>query len=151
MHKQIGAVADFHKKMDVSHAQDMRPDMLVSLVSIGRNMLITSSSLEPLVKGPDKRFLRSHLLIEELAELLISMGEGDQVGTLDAMADLLYVLLGAAITFDMPIVDAFDEVHRSNMTKEKQESDPSKDRVRVKGPNYVPPDIKGVLERWRKQ
>lgn len=149
MHREIEMVEAFHVKMDVSQKQRLQRDVVPSLVYTGRQLVDLSKSLEPLVKSPDKRFLRSHLLLEELGELLMAMGNGDEVETLDGMADLLYVLLGAAITMELPLPEAFDAVHHSNMTKEKQEDDPSKERVRVKGPNYLPPDIAGVLAAHR--
>ena len=86
--------------------------------------------------------LRSHLINEELAELMLACYDNDRVKQADAMADLLYVVLGTAVVLDLPLPQLFLEVHRSNMTK-----NPSGDpRVRVKGEGYVSPDIERVLK-----
>lgn len=92
---------------------------------------------------------RAHLMVEELSELMAAMREGDEVKALDALADLLYVVLGTADTFDLPVAAAFAEVHRSNMTKEAQADDPERARCRDKGPRYSPPDLEGVLREHR--
>lgn len=93
----------------------------------------------------DPRDLRAHLMLEELGEALNAMAERDRVLLADALADLLYVVYGTAVTFGIPLDAVFTEVHRSNMTKEPQPSDPDAARVRDKGPNYSPPDIGRVL------
>jgi hypothetical protein len=88
-------------------------------------------------------------MLEELGELLQAMSERDELNTLDSLADLLYVVIGTAVTLDLPAAEAFEEVHASNMTKEKQPADPGKDRVRSKGPNYRPPNLSCVLSQAR--
>lgn len=93
------------------------------------------------------RGLRAQLLVEEVGECLAALESGDEAELLDALADLLYVLLGTASTFDLPVAEAFLEVHRSNMTKAEQ-ADRSK-RILVKGPDYVPPDLARVLLEYR--
>lgn len=92
----------------------------------------------------DLRTLRIHLILDEVAELAQALGECDRVEVLDALADLEYVTKGCALTFDLPLEKAFDEVHRSNMTKKRR--DPKKDpRIRDKGEHYSPPDLATVL------
>ena len=90
--------------------------------------------------------LRSHLLKEELGELIEAMEAGDEVAALDGAADLLYVLIGTAVTFDWPLFEAFAEVHRSNMTKSV-----AQDRTHHpgKGKGYSPPNLKDLLERHK--
>lgn len=146
----LDCVRAFHEKMDVSHEQKFPTgESREALRQAGFKALRVSELLEEHVC--DGAFLRSHLHLEETAEGILALAKGDEVQYLDALADLLYVLLGTAVMYDLPIEEAFAEVHLSNMSKEKQEHDPSKERVRDKGPNYRPPDIAGVLKRYRER
>ena len=95
--------------------------------------------------------LRLHLELEELAEKFQALLDGDEVAFLDGAADQLYVQLGTAAIYDLPLQEAFDEVHRSNMTKEKQPDDPHAQRLRSKGPNYRAPNLRGILGLYRNQ
>ncbi|KAJ1631023.1 phosphoribosyl-ATP pyrophosphohydrolase-domain-containing protein [Pavlovales sp. CCMP2436] len=63
--------------------------------------------------------LRIDLLQEELNELKAAVEANDLVEVADALADLQYVLAGAVHEFGMgsTFAAAFDEVHRSNMSK----------------------------------
>src|SRR5262245_24245697 len=117
MRLELDSVAHFHKKMQVSAAQEMQQEVLQDLRTSAEGVLLTSKYLEQHVSDPDKRWLRAHLLLEEAAETVIAMAEGDEVKALDGLADLLYVLLGTAVTFRWPLEEAFAEVHVSNMTK----------------------------------
>jgi len=117
---------------------------------VAAQMSSCAEKMQEHVNDPtDPRGLRAHLEIEELTEFISAMYHGDEVGMLDALADRLYVLLGTAVQFDLPIWQAFVEVHMSNMTKKRQAHDPFGGRVRDKGPDYVPPDIVGVLQQYR--
>jgi hypothetical protein len=93
--------------------------------------------------------MRMHLCVEEPSEMMHAAAEGDEVLMIDAIGDSMYVLLGTGVTFDLPLSEAFDEIHRSNMTKQRQLSDPHGERIRNKGPGYRPPDISGVLKAHR--
>lgn len=99
-----------------------------------------------LAPGDDPRtdMVRLHLIAEEgVAELALALGERDRVKVTDALADLLYVTLGAANTWDVPLAEAFDEVHRSNMTKAVRR--PGDTRLRDKGDSYSPADLARVV------
>jgi len=92
--------------------------------------------------------LRSRLLNEEAREFEEAARGRDLVGMADALADMLYVILGTANVFGIDLEPIVREVHRSNMTK----SPPSGGRVKpVKGPDWSPPDIRGELlkQGWR--
>jgi hypothetical protein len=108
-----------------------------------------AACLEEYKRTKDPRFMRAHLHLEELDELHDAMSAADEVLVLDALADLMYVVVGTAVTFDLPLPEAFTAVHESNMTKEAQEDDPDRDRVRIKGPGYKAPDLAGVLRDYR--
>ncbi len=59
------------------------------------------------------------ILQEEVYELDLAMTEEDLTESLDAITDCLYILFGISFELGLHnvIEQAFDEVHRSNMTK----------------------------------
>ncbi len=90
--------------------------------------------------------LRINLLAEELEELKEALTDGDMVEVLDALTDLQYVLDGAYLSFGLHHVKqaAFDEVHRSNMSKLGADGKPVRresDGKVLKGPDYFKPDL----------
>lgn len=90
--------------------------------------------------------LRINLLAEELEELQEALAAGDVVEVLDALTDLQYVLDGAYLSFGLQHVKdaAFDEVHRSNMSKLGADGKPVRresDGKVLKGPDYFKPDL----------
>lgn len=90
---------------------------------------------------------RYKLIKEELDELEEALLQGDAMKTFDALLDLQYVLDGTFIQLGfMRYKQAgFEEVHRSNMTKdfpEKLENVPHKI---TKGKSYSPPDLEAVI------
>jgi predicted HAD superfamily Cof-like phosphohydrolase len=95
------------------------------------------------------RQLRLRLISEELDELRAALEADDLVGTADAIADLLYVVYGAAVTFGIPIDEVFAEVHRANLAKLDASSDPvERDDGKVLKPHgWTPPEIEPILAR----
>jgi len=89
---------------------------------------------------PETRFVRARLILEEATELIIGMQEKNRKEIIDGIADLLYVVYGAAILFDIDADTAMDRVHRSNMTKGQ---DTGHGKL-LKGPGWVPPDFSGL-------
>ncbi len=92
------------------------------------------------------RLLRINLLAEEVDELKEALDNADPVEVLDALIDIQYVLDGAFLSFGMQSVKqaAFDEVHRSNMSKLGADGKPIRresDGKVMKGPNYFKPDM----------
>ncbi len=99
--------------------------------------------------------LRINLLAEELDELKEALDQGDLVETLDALIDLQYVLDGAFLSFGMQDVksDAFNEVHRSNMSKLGADGKPIRresDGKVLKGPDYFKPDMAQFITKKEK-
>ena len=145
-------VADFHEKLDVSQPARLsecnHTETTKNLEAIGGELVELSQVFLPSIRA-DARALRAHLIIEELGETLIAMAAKDEASVLDGLADLSYVTDGTAVTHDLPLAEAFIEVHRSNMTKTKQEDDVHSDRVREKGDAYVPPNIQGIIDEYR--
>lgn len=146
MQKQMNQVAEFHLHRDIAHADKMPVDRLPTLINVGQAVCDMAHDLEARVKQ-DPRYLRAHLILEEAGELVKAMAVGDLEETLDGLADLSYVTVGTAVQFELPLAEAFEEVHSSNMTKSGGgQSDP---RVRNKGEGYVPPNIAALLEGYR--
>ena len=97
--------------------------------------------------GMDVAALRVDLIDEELNELREATGKQDLVGIADALTDLLYVVYGAGHAYGINLDDCFAEVHRSNMSKLDDESQPiyREDGKVLKVPNYIPPDLGQII------
>ena len=105
-----------------------------------------------LYQKKDLRGSRCLKLLEELGELMLAMAQRDEVETLDALADMDYLVKGTAGLLDLPLAEAFTEVHRSNMTKAGIDDAASPDgRKTKKGPGYKPPDLLAILMAHRKE
>ena len=85
---------------------------------------------------------RHGLIREENEEYLTACAVEDLTKVADAIADLLYVVLGAAVQHGIDIQPIFDEVHKSNLTKDVL--DPIT-RKGGKGANYKEPHIADLL------
>lgn len=143
MQNAIDMVHEFHKKQGFVKRQFKEIDYWHQVQS-SHLAVIARQALTYFEHNDDPRFLRTHLILEETAELLEAMGRGDELLLLDALADLIYVILGTAIMFDLPLAEAFVEVHKSNMTKKVR----TDSRCRDKG-DWSLPDLKTILERHR--
>ena len=65
---------------------------------------------------------------------------------LKELCDLIYVLLGTAVTFGFKVDPAFVRVHDRNMLKVRDENaDPMKPKKVKKGSNYVAPDLTDLV------
>lgn len=104
--------------------------------------------------------LRQKLIQEEALEVWVEFDDvlNDPevkfpVSTLDKkkltkeLCDLLYVIYGTGITLGIDLNRAFDQVHRSNMSKLGDDGKPivREDGKILKGPNYWVPDMEGVF------
>jgi predicted HAD superfamily Cof-like phosphohydrolase len=90
--------------------------------------------------------LRRRILDEEVDELRAAVSKNDVVSIADALADIVYVAYGTAVTYGIPLDSVFAEVHRSNMTKIGPDGPYLRaDGKITKGPDYEPPDIAGCL------
>ena len=93
--------------------------------------------------------LRYNLMKEENEEYLEAAQNNDIVEVADALGDMLYILCGTIISHGMQdkIVEVFDEIQRSNMSKLGEDGNPiyREDGKVLKGPNYFKPDIARIL------
>lgn len=98
---------------------------------------------------PDRRHvkMRMDLIEEEYEELQEAVDTGDVVETIDALGDLVYVLYGKALAMGVDLDKVIAEIHRSNLTKLGEDGKPiyREDGKVLKGPNFEPPDIAGVI------
>jgi len=62
---------------------------------------------------------RTNFMNEELEEFISSAMEGDLVGVADALADIIYVAVGTALTMGIPLAQVWDLVQAANMKKVK--------------------------------
>ena len=95
--------------------------------------------------------LRYRLMQEENDEYLEAARKKDLVEIADALGDKLYILCGTILAHGLQdkIVDVFDEIQRSNMSKLSADGTPviREDGKILKGPNYFKPNIKSILEK----
>ena len=114
----------------------------------------------------DRLELRARLIEEETKETCDALRNKDVIGTADGLADLCYVVFGAALELGIDLQKVFDEVHASNLTKAWKEHELSSIRedcvyeqmdtncyvVRdqygkvIKSPNYSRANINKTLE-----
>ena len=60
---------------------------------------------------------RLSLITEEYKELIEAVEQNDYVETVDALSDIMYVVLGMGRAIGVDLDKAFDIVHKSNMSK----------------------------------
>ena len=91
--------------------------------------------------------LRVELLREELEEFKDAVEREDLVAIADALADIVYVAYGSAITYGIDLDAVLREVHRANMSKLNSNGQPimREDGKVLKPPTYSPPDVQRVL------
>jgi predicted HAD superfamily Cof-like phosphohydrolase len=103
---------------------------------------------KPQIPSQERCHLRNSLNDEEWEELWSALDRGDLVGIADALADLIYVLVGMALEYGIPLDKVWDAVQQTNIAK----IDPATGKVRkredgkiLKPDGWQPPDIAGIL------
>ena len=99
---------------------------------------------------PDEKTmqLRCDLIKEELNELEHAIKTKNLKEVADALTDILYVTYGAGYAYGIDLDKCFKEVQRANMSKLGEDGKPiynEKGKV-VKGPNYLEPNLKQIVE-----
>jgi predicted HAD superfamily Cof-like phosphohydrolase len=105
----------------------------------------------PTWPGDTAHRLRVLLIEEELAEFRNAGETGSLVEAADALADLLYVVYGAAVTYGIDLAPIFQEIHRSNMSKGDPEVVRRPDGKVLKGDRYSPPRVEELVEGQRER
>jgi predicted HAD superfamily Cof-like phosphohydrolase len=128
-----------------------RPSELMSMVSAFHRAFDLPRRTRPHLDGVSRELLalRTALLDEETTEFAEAANRRDLVGMADALADVVYVAFGSAITLGIDLDAVLREVHRSNMSKLDEHGRPvlRDDGKVLKSPRYTPPDVVAVLER----
>jgi predicted HAD superfamily Cof-like phosphohydrolase len=125
-HQIMNAVKEFHTSFGIDHKS------------------------EPTVTLDEKTItLRHRLMAEENDEYLEAAKNNDLVQVADALGDKLYILCGTIISHGLQhkIVEVFEEIHRSNMSKLDADGKPiyREDGKVMKSDLYFLPDIESVL------
>lgn len=104
---------------------------------------------KPELPEEGQRDMRRSLIFEEVIEYIDAEDNDDIVEIADALADLVYVCIGACITYGIPFDEVFHEVQRSNMSKLDETGNPIRreDGKILKGPNFTEPNIRSILEK----
>lgn len=123
---------------------------LISHVEKFHDAFGVKNNYEPIAHiGEETIKLRHDLLQEENDEYLQAAKEGDLVEVADALGDMLYILFGTIMAHGMQnkIVEVFEEIQRSNMSKLGEDGKPiyREDGKVLKGPNYFKPNIQSIL------
>ena len=154
MKSLVDKVREFHIKQQFPvdlRLEDCKRNVDCSkyLKDTATNVLTISDQIESLlIEETDPRLLRAHLILEEACESILGLANCDEVELLDGLSDALYVDIGTAVTFNLPITEGLMEVCFSNLTKSPRDLDDP--RVRVKGDNYKPPNLRRILDEFRK-
>lgn len=95
----------------------------------------------------DLQELRIDLLVEEVTEYVSAARAVDTIALADALADVVYVAYGAALSYGIDLDRVIEEVHRSNMSKLGEDGRPlyRADGKVLKGPHYSPPAVRDTL------
>jgi len=103
---------------------------------------------KPDFPSEDERKLRVKLLREEVREYMDGESFNDLVEVADAIADIIYIACGTAVSYGIPLDDIFAEVHRSNMAKLVDGKALRREDGKIQKPEgWTPPDIRSVLDK----
>ena len=124
----IDQVKEFAEAFNIKYSKEMNPNLDQSIID-----------------------LRFRLMEEENLEYLEAAKNNDIVEIADALGDILYILCGTILAHGLQhkIVEVFNEIQRSNMSKLDVNGKPvfREDGKILKGPNYFKPKIKEILEK----
>ena len=103
---------------------------------------------KPEFPDEDERKLRVKLLREEFTEYLDGESFNDLVEVADALADIIYIACGTAVSYGIPLDDVFAEVHRSNMAKLVDGKVIRREDGKIQKPEgWTAPNIKKILTK----
>lgn len=101
---------------------------------------------KPEIPDSKERDLRIKLLEEEFGEYLSGEAQDDIVEIADALADIIYIACGTAVSYGIPLDKIFEEVHNSNMAKLVDGKPIYREDGKVMKPTgWQPPNVKKIL------
>lgn len=138
---------DFHRKMraPISGVPRLLPGNATTAGEVAARLnAFADETRASAVDSGDVLIARAAMAMEELAEWLTAHERSDLFAAADAWADRAYVLFSDAVAAGLPAEALFDEVHRSNMTKEPS---PFGDGKAIKGASFEPPILTDILAK----
>ena len=150
------------KKMDIRYLEKMKKLVKEFYMAFGQEKYLNKGMYR--AANIERMKLRNRLFDEELKEFLEA--ETD-IEKLDAICDMYYIAIGTTLELgsygnqfyvidyykqrtwfnDELIMEAFEEVHKSNMSKlENGKAIFREDGKILKGKNYFPPNLKQFIE-----
>lgn len=111
----------------------------------------------PIIADVEVAQLRYNLINEELQEFNVAVNryfmmadlyqEGEVLAQVaDALADLLYVVIGSGVAFGIDLEPVFEEVHAANMRKFRG-GHRRGDGKWMKPPDWRGPDVEAIIAR----
>ena len=115
-----------------------------------RRAMQLPTAARPTMLPAERLSLHNRMLMEELEEMQAAMISRDMKEIADACGDLIYIVTGLADECGIPLLEVMDEIFHSNMTKLGEDGNPvyREDGKLIKGPNYIPPDINRILNKY---
>ena len=93
--------------------------LLQDVENFQRDVTGIEPSPVPTLVSDEYCLARASFLAEEADEFLEASMAGDLVGVADALADIVYVAVGTALTMGIPLAAVWDLVQAANMKKIK--------------------------------
>jgi predicted HAD superfamily Cof-like phosphohydrolase len=103
---------------------------------------------KPRKMSPAEETLRFQMIAEEMTEMMVAHEAGDVIALADAIADVVYVVLGFAVELGLPFNQIWNEVHRTNMMKSK--TNKRADGKLMKPEGWEPPALGPIIEEASK-
>lgn len=148
MNEMLHDVRQFHDHMGFATSNPLRSPSLEVDELVNDIKELSKQAFQLWDSTQDETMYRAHLILEELGEFLEAFnyaGIYGMTGVADGLVDLLYVVVGTMVQIDLPYQQIWDEIHKSNMSK--QPRTPEDPRCRNKGPDYRPPDIATLIQQ----
>jgi len=141
----LSEVKDFHTKMGIEYDVDFPKDKVSAHIqewnlTVGCMDRLASNLEKAALTTSDGRLMAMHLILEESLETIKALKDGNELESLDGLADLIYVCASAGVRFGWDVDEAFNRVHDSNMTKHGTGA-----RCRGKGDDFIPANLEDLV------
>ena len=103
---------------------------------------------EELIREEYEELIDSFRLVEFARNFRGEIPKELKADLLKELGDVLYVVYGAAVALGLNVDEAFDIIHKSNMSKLDDNGHPiyREDGKVLKGPNYQAPDLTSLVK-----